>query len=138
MWTETYRAKKVTSSGRYQIDGFTAPLRSPTIIFETDDVSKDFNIGLIAEDYRNDDPANNPYNASHIHRGDFYRLASRELKSRHTDIYKFDPRCYPILNTMKPTLPAQVEFADRSVVMLAFAGDGTHRAWLYVENFKEV
>lgn len=136
MWTEIYRAKKVSNSGRYHIDGFTVPLRSPTIIFETDEVSEDFNIGLISEDYFNNEP-NKPYNTTNVCRGDFYRLASRELKSRHVDIYKFDPRCYAILNTMKPLLPVQVEYANHSVIMLAFSGN-SHRAWLYIENYKEI
>lgn len=136
MWTEIYRAKEVANSGHYQINGFTVPLRSPTIIFETDDVSKDYIVKLISEDYIGLNP-DKPYNTTNVCRGDFYRLASRELKSRAADLYKFSLECYPYLNKMKPFQHFQVELKNDSAVMLAFAGDGTHRAWLYIENYKE-
>lgn len=135
MFKEIMRAKKVGKSGRYAMPGFERPLWNPAVIFECDDVSNDFNVGLIAEDY--DLESTNPYHTSNVKRGDFYKLVSKKLKSEYHDIFRYKIDCFAILNTMKPPIPVKVKYSVGSVVIFAFAGDGTHRGWLYIESFED-
>lgn len=120
MYKEIYKAARVNNSHHYVIDGFTVPLMCPTIIYEIYTKSINPYIKIMDED-----------NASPVHRGDFYNLVSKELKSRSADIYKFSlSKLYPYFNKFLP-----VSVNKESTVMLAFAGDGTQRAWVYIENY---